>query len=98
MAQNPVLMRTLFIEILGLGTEGLQARRRVNREIADFMLTVVNADGSRQEGAPLTADMAMAIVGGINELILQYIEQDRVAQLTELVGPGSLLVRAVTEA
>ena len=98
MAQNPVLMRTLFIEILGLGTEGLQARRRVNREIADFMLTVVNGEGSRQEGAPLTADMAMAIVGGINELILQYIEQDRVAQLTELVEPGSRLVRAVTEA
>ena len=98
MASNPVLMRTLFIEILGLGTEGLQARRRVNREIADFMLTVVNGEGSRQEGAPLTADMAMAIVGGINELILQYIEQDRVAQLTELVDPGSRLVRAVTEA
>ena len=98
MAQSPVLMRTLFIEILGLGTEGLQARRRVNREIADFMLTVVNGVGSRQEGAPLTADMAMAIVGGINELILQYIEQDRVAQLTELVEPGSRLVRDVTEA
>src|SRR6187401_278205 len=46
MQQNPVLMRTLFIEILGLGPEGLQARRRVNREIADFMLTVVNAEGS----------------------------------------------------
>jgi hypothetical protein len=41
--------------------------------------------------------MAMAIVGGINELILQSIEQDRVAQLTELVAPGSRLVRAVTE-
>ncbi len=42
MAQNPVLMRTLFIEILHLGPEGLAARRRVNREIADFMLGVVN--------------------------------------------------------
>jgi AcrR family transcriptional regulator len=98
MAGNPVLMRTLFIEILGLGTEGLEARRRVNREIADFMLGVVNGEGSRQEGVPLTADMAMAIVGGINELILQYIEQDRVAQLVELVDPGSRLVRAVTQA
>ena len=29
----------------------------------------------------------MAVVGGINELILQYIEQDRVAQLLELVEP-----------
>jgi len=98
MAQNPVLMRTLFIEILGLGAEGLEARRRVNRAIAEFMLGVVNGEGSRQEGEPLTADMAMAIVGGINELILQYIEQDRVAQLVELVEPGSRLVRAVTEA
>ena len=98
MAQNPVLMRTLFIEILGLGAEGLEARRRVNREIAELVLAVVNGEGSRQEGVPLTPDMAMAIVGGINELILQYIEQDRVAQLVELVDPGSRLVRAVTEA
>lgn len=92
MAQNPVLMRTLFIEILGLGSEGLEARRRVNREIADFILGVVN---SPTRAKPLTPGMAMAIVGGINELILEYIEQDRVAQLEELVAPASALVRAV---
>jgi AcrR family transcriptional regulator len=98
-AQNPVLMRTLFIEILGLGTQGLLARRRVNQEIADFMLAVVN---SKQDGnarpTTLSTDMAMAIVGGINELILQYIEQDRVARLSELVEPSSRLVRAVMHA
>jgi AcrR family transcriptional regulator len=97
MAGSPVLMRTLFVEILGLGPEGLEARRRVNTEVADFMLQVVNGQGSREGGKPLSADMAMAIVGGINELILQYIEQDRVAQLAEIVAPGSRLVRAVTE-
>jgi AcrR family transcriptional regulator len=97
MAGNPVLMRTLFIEILGLGPAGLEVRRRVNKEVADFMLHVVNGEGSRQRGKPLSPDMAMAIVGGINELILQYIEQDRVAQLAELVAPASRLVRAVTE-
>ena len=42
--------------------------------------------------------MAMAIVGGINELILEYIEQDKVAALHELVQPASELVRAVTQA
>lgn len=94
MAQNPVLMRTLFIEILGLGAEGLESRRRVNREIADFVLAVVN--GGQPRGKPLSPIMAMAIVGAINELILQYIEQDRVAQLHELVGPASELVNAVT--
>lgn len=99
MAQNPVLMRTLFIEILGLGAQGLASRRRVNQEIADFMLEVINA-GQGQAGrkAPLTPVMATAIVGAINELVLQYIEQDRVAQLQELVGPASALVRAVSAA
>jgi AcrR family transcriptional regulator len=98
MAQNPVLMRTLYIEILGLGAEGLIARRRVNREIAEFMLGVVNGgQGGRDRKAPLSPGMAMAVVGGINELILQYIEQERVPQLVDLVGPSSQLVRAVTE-
>ncbi len=90
MAGNPILMRTLFIEILGLGTPGLAARRRVNQEIAGFML------GTIQGG--ITPMMAMAVVGGINELVLEYIEQDRVAQLGELVAPASALVRAATSA
>lgn len=97
MAENPVLMRTLFIEILGLGGPGLAARRRVNQEIASFILAVVNAkrDGCKRDNV-LPAEMAMAIVGGINELILEYIEQDRVVALCELVEPAARLVRAVT--
>ncbi|HYF17629.1 MAG TPA: helix-turn-helix domain-containing protein [Ramlibacter sp.] len=92
LAANPILMRTLYVEILGLRPEGLASRRRVNTEIAQFMLGVVNAQG----GAGLSPQMAMAVVGGINELVLEYIEQDRVAQLTELVAPAAQLVRAVT--
>lgn len=93
MADNPALMRTLFIEILGLGSQGLAARRRVNREIAGFMLGTVNA-GRRE--APLSPGMAMAVVGGINELVLEAIEEDRLHRLHELVAPASQLVRAVT--
>jgi AcrR family transcriptional regulator len=97
MSQNPVLMRTLFIEILGLGSPGLAARRRVNLEIAGFMLKVINEDRAECERCePLAPEMAMAIVGGINELILEYIEQDKVHALHELVQPASALVRAVT--
>ena len=76
-----------------LGAEGLAARRRVNQEIADFMLVTANA--SQGEGGPLSPRMAMAVVGGITELVLQYIEEDRVAHLLELVEPSSRLVRAV---
>ena len=91
LASNPVLVRTLFIEILHLGPQGLASRRRVNREIADFILQKVNSGG----GA-ITPKLAMAIVGGINELVLEYIEQDKVAQLAELVEPASKLVHSVT--
>jgi len=95
MAQNPILMRTLFVEILGLGPAGLAARRRVNRDIADFMLAVVAANPAADPGRRLSPQMAMAVVGGINELVLDYIERDQVAQLEELVQPASALVHAV---
>lgn len=88
MAANPVLMRTLFVEILHLGEEGLAARRRVNREIADYMLDVVGRD-------KVDAELAMAVVGGIHELVLQAIEDGRVEELPQLTRTASQLVRAV---
>ena len=91
LATNPILMRTLFVEILGLGAIGLAARRRVNQEIADFMLKVINA----AEGASvLTPEMAMAVVGGVNELVLQLIEQDRVQDMKTIAATTAGLVRA----
>ncbi len=95
MAANPVLMRTLFIEILGLGMAGLAARRRVNEQIAEFICTVANTSpvGRRRELSP---QLAMAIVGGINEWVLTYIERDQLERLQDLVGPASELVRATT--
>lgn len=95
MAGNPVLLRTVYIEILGLGERGLQSRRALNDEITRFLLEVVN--GAREADQPVVSRVtAVALVGGINELVLEYIEQDRASRLTELVGPASELVRAVT--
>jgi AcrR family transcriptional regulator len=93
LASNPVLVRTLFIEILHLGPDGLEVRRGINREIADFIVNMVNAPN---RAPSVTPDMAMAIVGGINELVLEYMEQDRVTRLGELVEPASRLVHLVT--
>ena len=97
MAQNPALLRSLSIEILGLGAEGMAARRRVNDELCRFMLLVVNA-GSGARKAPLTHEMAVAVIGGINELVLQAIEQGDAGRLERLAGPAGELVRAVTRA
>ena len=93
MAANPDLLRTLFIEILGLGPAGLAARRRVNQQIAEFILFVANSPSAGRK-RKLSPQMAVAVVGGINELVLTYIERDRVSALQELVGPASELVRA----
>lgn len=89
---NPLVMRTLFVEILGLGAPGLAARRRVNQEIADFMCKVINASEGR---AVLAPDMAMAVVGGVNELALQLIEQERVQDLKLVTATAGALLRAV---
>lgn len=96
LASNPLLLRTLFIEILGQGEEGLAVRRTINQELADFVVHLVN-DGGRHppRDARLTASMAMAVVGGINELVLQELENNRAALLTDLVVPASALVRSV---
>jgi AcrR family transcriptional regulator len=97
LAQNPVLLRTLFIEILGLGVSGLSARRRVNQELSDFILQVVNVPARARRGKPpLHPELAMAVVGGINELVLDFIERNRTDRLQELVSPALQLVRAVT--
>ncbi|NYE24536.1 TetR/AcrR family transcriptional regulator [Pigmentiphaga litoralis] len=91
LAQDPRLLKTLFVEILGCGLPGLQVRRQANAQIAAFVQSAtVNADGRR-----LPADMAMAVVGGINELILQTIEADASAGLRHLVGPATRLVISV---
>ncbi|MDH6166043.1 AcrR family transcriptional regulator [Variovorax boronicumulans] len=96
LAQDPVLLRTLFVEILGLGMPGLAARRRVNDEIANFIQVAINSSGAEGDRtAHLTSQMAMTVVGGINELVLQAIEQGRAGDLRELVAPATRLVRAV---
>jgi AcrR family transcriptional regulator len=95
MSSSPVLMRTLFMEMLALGPEGLAARRRAYSDLAELMLQVVNNDVPR--AAHLPASLAVAIVGGINELVLQAIEDNRLDHLDELTEPAARLVRAVVD-
>lgn len=95
LAQNPPLLRTLFVEIIGLGPRGIAARRRSNDGITEFVLETARTSRRVDAAPPLSQDMAVAVVGAINELLLRSIEQDRVALLEELVAPASQLVRLV---
>ena len=86
MAGNPVLTRTLFIEILNVGPEGLAARRKLNQEIAEYIGSLVRT---------ISPELAMAVVGGIHELVLQAIEQGKASELTEITATAVQLVKAV---
>jgi hypothetical protein len=72
----------------------LKMRRNIHDQFAQMLQALV--DAARAEGAkvaPLSSQMAVAIVGGINELVLVALEKkQRLATLAETV---STLVRAV---
>ena len=96
LARNPVLLQTLIIEILALGPPGLAARRRVHLRLAGFIEGVLGADAAHR-GTALPPVLAVGIVGAINELVLQAIEEGRAATLPEMAGPAAGLVRALVD-
>lgn len=97
LSSNPVLLRSLFIEVLGLGTIGLEARRRVTLQMAQFIVEVVANQNDASTSAHISEMDAMALVGAINELILQAIEQGRADQLAALVDPSARLIHALVD-
>lgn len=95
LSQNPVLLRTLFLEMPALGEPGLAARRRVHEALSGFLLDRINP---RRSPRLLDTEMADAVVGAINEWILQAIESGRTQDLTLLAARAARLVRAVVAA
>jgi len=96
LASNPVLLRTLFIEIVGLGLEGMEARRAMHREMVDFLLHLVNA-GTAPNGA-MTPEVATVLIGGMHELVLEAIEQGKVDDLPRLTVTATQMLKAVMRA
>lgn len=90
MAANPELLRTLFIEIHHLGVAGERARRDVMDALASFMVETL---GRGPGESAIDEGLALAAVGGINELVLQAIEQGRVAELPAMTPVASEVVR-----
>lgn len=91
MQAHPRLTRTLILEILAAGPAGLQVRREINERYAGLFRGVVEADGGR-----LSPELAAAAVGGINELILQAVLDDRIDRLAaDVAAPAAQLLHAV---
>lgn len=82
MSGNPMLMRSLFVDVLTLGPPGFAVRRRVHERIAAYIVSVV---GGTDEAAPvLSHDLSAALVGGIHELVLAQSERGEALRVDEL--------------
>lgn len=94
--QRPALVRALYLEMLTLGPKGLAMRRRISERFTQFLMMQVELSRLKEPGKrPLSPALATAVIGGINELIVQAIEQDRADRLVALQPTISEFVRAV---
>jgi AcrR family transcriptional regulator len=94
--ERPAVLRTLLVEILTAGPRGLEVRRQVNRRYAELLRKVVASARPNGRGKhTLSSAMATAVVGGLNELMLQAVVGGGPARLRRLARPAAELVRAV---
>jgi AcrR family transcriptional regulator len=96
LAANPLRCKTLYIEVLRMGTPGLALRRSAHDRFASWIIEVLSAKRPLSEETHAIAfALARAVVGGIHELVLEAIESGDPARLMAVVAPASQLVRAV---
>ncbi|HSN34337.1 MAG TPA: TetR/AcrR family transcriptional regulator [Ideonella sp.] len=91
---RPKLTRAFFLEIHAVGPRAIGLRREVMSEFAELTRAFVGEAQRRQPALqPLTAAMATALVGGINELMLLKVE--RQMKLEELGDTAVALCKAL---
>jgi len=92
----PALTRTFFLEIQLAGPDALAARRKVFQRFAGTLQSIVRR--GQEDGAEirlLDENLAVAIVGAINELIMVCLEEERVHELSQLQSTVVALFEAL---
>jgi len=94
---KPHLMRALYIDLAALGEAGVQMRRRVAEKFALFLQKQVEQQRAHDNTLqPLSLLMSMALVAGINELILYEITEKDGKSLMALAPTAERLIHRVT--
>lgn len=99
----PAVTRTLLVEVQAAGPRAYRLRQQMQARFADTIVAMVDAGRTADPGStvpPLSSDLALALVGGINELMLQASDpySGTAAPFTSLTGPVTRLVSAVLTA
>jgi AcrR family transcriptional regulator len=95
-AAEPELIRTGLIEIQAAGPAARRLRRDVQRSYAGMLRGLTEeAAAAEPRITPLSAELATAVVGGIDELMLEAVEKGEERRLGELADAAIELIRAV---
>jgi AcrR family transcriptional regulator len=96
MAERPRLTRALLTQVASTGARGRRVRREVLHRFADRLVDLSDdAHARHPEVRPMTRPMALAVVGGINELVLDAVDRDDGPAGPVEGGPGAEEGRSV---
>jgi hypothetical protein len=94
--ERRVLVRAFLSEIHGAGPGAMALRRKIHLKFAALLRTSI--DRARSRGvkvSSLTPEMSIALVGGVNELVLCAVERGQKSALGTLADTAIALIRAV---
>ena len=96
---QPQLMKVLYVELGALGEAGVAMRHQVASQFAGFLQLQIDALRARGEPLqPLDLAMGMAVVAGVNELILYALNNQGDYRLMELAPVAEALILRLTAA
>ena len=96
LAAEPALLRAGLVEIQAAGPRARRLRRDVQRRYADLLRALSEQAAAEEAGVrPLSPRLATAVVGGLNELMLEAVEAGQEEQVGELADAATELLRAV---
>jgi AcrR family transcriptional regulator len=95
-AGEPELMRAALLEIHAAGPRARGLRREVQRRYAEQLRASSLAAAAEEDGIrALSPALATAVIGGLNELMLEAVETGQEARMGELADAATELIRAV---
>lgn len=96
---NPALTRACLVEIQAAGPRALERRREVHGAFAELLRNFTAYTRKQHpELQSISAPMATALIGGLNELLLVQVERGPQHRLSSLRETASELIRAVLTA
>jgi AcrR family transcriptional regulator len=93
---NPALTRACLVEIHAAGPRAIERRREVHAAFAKMLRSFARRTQRKHpEVHVISEEMATAVVGGINELLVAQVERGPQNRLPTLRGTAFALMKAV---